>query len=46
MIPAIIERFGELEQQVGVETLNKAYEVLDALLAPLGRWQGTPKRTR
>lgn len=40
MIPAIEERYSELEQLVGVETLNKAYEVLDALLAPLGKVAG------
>ena len=36
MIPAIEERYASIEGQVGVETLQKAYDVLDALLAPLG----------
>src|SRR5215212_9421326 len=36
MIPAIDKRYGEIEQMVGVETLQRAYDVLDALLAPLG----------
>ena len=40
MIPAIEERYVEVEQLVGVETLNKAYEVLDAILAPLGKVAG------
>jgi homoprotocatechuate degradation regulator HpaR len=40
MIPAIEARYVEVEQLVGVETLNKAYEVLDALLAPLGKAAG------
>lgn len=40
IIPAIEERYGELERLVGVETLNNAYKVLDALLAPLGMEAG------
>jgi homoprotocatechuate degradation regulator HpaR len=36
MIPAIEERYSDIEKKVGVETLQKAYDVLDALLAPLG----------
>ena len=36
MIPAIEERYARIEEQVGVETLQQAYDVLDALLAPLG----------
>jgi len=36
MIPAIEERYASIEKQVGVETLQQAYDVLDALLAPLG----------
>jgi homoprotocatechuate degradation regulator HpaR len=36
MIPAIEKRYGEIETRVGVETLKQAYDVLDALLAPLG----------
>jgi len=36
MIPAIEERYASIERQVGVETLQQAYDVLDALLAPLG----------
>ena len=36
MIPAIEERYSSIEKQVGVETLQQAYDVLDALLAPLG----------
>jgi len=36
MMPAIEKRYGEIEQAVGVETLQQAYDVLDALLAPLG----------
>ena len=36
MIPAIEERYSSIEQRVGVETLQRAYDVLDALLAPLG----------
>lgn len=37
MIPAIEERYTSIERQVGVETLQQAYDVLDALLAPLGQ---------
>lgn len=40
MIPAIEERYVEIERLVGVDTLNKAYEVLDAILAPLGMLAG------
>jgi len=36
MIPAIEERYAAIEQKVGVKTLQQAYDVLDALLAPLG----------
>lgn len=36
MIPAIEERYASIEKQVGVETLQQAYDVLDALLVPLG----------
>jgi homoprotocatechuate degradation regulator HpaR len=36
MMPVIEKRYGEIEQVVGVETLQQAYDVLDALLAPLG----------
>jgi homoprotocatechuate degradation regulator HpaR len=36
MIPAIEERYASIEKLVGVETLQQAYDVLDALLAPLG----------
>jgi len=36
MIPAIEERYTDIERKVGVETLQQAYDVLDALLAPLG----------
>jgi homoprotocatechuate degradation regulator HpaR len=36
MIPAIEERYARIEAQVGVETLQQAYDVLDALLVPLG----------
>jgi homoprotocatechuate degradation regulator HpaR len=36
MIPAIEERYASIEKLVGVETLQRAYDVLDALLAPLG----------
>lgn len=39
-IDRFLECYGELERQAGVETLNKAYEVLDALLAPLGKVAG------
>lgn len=36
MIPAIEVRYTDIEKKVGVETLQQAYDVLDALLAPLG----------
>jgi homoprotocatechuate degradation regulator HpaR len=36
MIPAIEARYTRIEQHVGVETLQQAYDVLDALLVPLG----------
>jgi len=36
MIPAIEARYADIEKTVGVETLRQAYDVLDALLAPLG----------
>lgn len=36
MIPAIEERYASIERMVGVATLKQAYDVLDALLAPLG----------
>lgn len=36
MMPAIEARYASIEQQVGVETLQRAYDVLDALLGPLG----------
>jgi homoprotocatechuate degradation regulator HpaR len=36
MIPAIEVRYASIEKMVGVETLQQAYDVLDALLAPLG----------
>lgn len=36
MIPAIEERYASIEATVGVQTLQQAYDVLDALLAPLG----------
>lgn len=36
MIPAIEERYASIERQVGVQTLQQVYDVLDALLAPLG----------
>jgi homoprotocatechuate degradation regulator HpaR len=36
MIPAIEERYASIERLVGVQTLQQAYDVLDALLAPLG----------
>ena len=36
MIPAIEERYASIEQKVGVQTQQQAYDVLDALLAPLG----------
>ena len=37
MIPAIEARYASIEQQVGVKTLQQAYDVLDALLVPLGQ---------
>lgn len=37
MIPAIEERYARIEALVGVRTLRQAYDVLDALLAPLGQ---------
>jgi homoprotocatechuate degradation regulator HpaR len=39
MIPAIEERYAEIEKLVGVQTLSQAYDVLDALLASLGHAQ-------
>jgi homoprotocatechuate degradation regulator HpaR len=36
MIPAIDACYAQIEARVGVQTLQRAYEVLDALLAPLG----------
>ena len=36
MIPAIEDRYAEIEKKVGVKTLQQAYDVLDQLLAPLG----------
>ena len=36
MIPAIEDRYASIEQVVGVETLQLAYDVRDARLAPLG----------
>jgi homoprotocatechuate degradation regulator HpaR len=36
MVPAIEARYARIEQDVGVETLQQAYDVLDALLVPLG----------
>lgn len=36
MIPAIEECYAAIEHKVGVETLQQAYDVLDALLTPLG----------
>jgi homoprotocatechuate degradation regulator HpaR len=36
MIPVIEARYADIEKTVGVETLQQAYDVLDALLAPLG----------
>ncbi|MEP7298878.1 MAG: homoprotocatechuate degradation operon regulator HpaR [Burkholderiales bacterium] len=36
MIPAIEKRYADIEELVGVETLQQAYDVLDALLTPLG----------
>jgi len=37
MIPAIEKRYAEIEGLVGEEALQRAYDVLDALLAPLGQ---------
>lgn len=42
MFPAIEKRYAEIEQLVGVETLQQAYDVLDALLAPLGQATDLP----
>lgn len=36
VIPAIEERYSSIEKMVGVETLRRAYDVLDALLVALG----------
>jgi homoprotocatechuate degradation regulator HpaR len=36
MIPAIEKRYTEIERLVGKKALQQAYDVLDALLAPLG----------
>ena len=36
MIPAIEQRYADIERLVGVEVLQQAYDVLDTLLAPLG----------
>lgn len=36
MIPAVEARYAAIEKQVGVDTLQQAYDVLDALLATLG----------
>ena len=36
MIPAIEQRYAGIEAKVGVQTLQQAYDVLDALLVPLG----------
>ena len=36
MVPAIEARYASIEQKVGVQTLQQAYDVLDALLIPLG----------
>jgi len=36
MIPAIEERYASIEKQAGIETLQQAYDALDALLARLG----------
>lgn len=36
MIPAIEERYAGIEKMVGVEPLQQAYDVLDALLVSLG----------
>ena len=37
MLPAIEARYAAIERQVGVDTLQQAYDVLDALLVPLGQ---------
>ncbi len=36
MIPAIEARYAAIEQAVGVEAMQRVYDALDALLAPLG----------
>jgi DNA-binding MarR family transcriptional regulator len=36
MLPLIEARYSGIEERVGVETLQRAYEVLDALLTSLG----------
>lgn len=40
LFPAIEARYEELEAIVGVDTLQRAYEVLDAILEPLERVAG------
>jgi homoprotocatechuate degradation regulator HpaR len=42
MIPAIEERYASIEKLVGVQTMQQAYDVLDALLAPLGQVPAEP----
>jgi homoprotocatechuate degradation regulator HpaR len=42
MIPAIEERYASIEKLVGVQTMQQAYDVLDALLAPLGQAPAEP----
>lgn len=42
MLPAIEARYAAIERQVGVETLQQAYDVLDALLVPLGQASAGP----
>lgn len=37
MIPAIEERYSSIEASVGIEALQQAYDVLDALLAALAQ---------
>jgi homoprotocatechuate degradation regulator HpaR len=37
MIPAIEERYSQIEKVVGVEALQQAYDAIDALLEPLGQ---------
>jgi homoprotocatechuate degradation regulator HpaR len=37
MIPAIEERYASIEKLVGLQTMLQAYDVLDALLTPLGQ---------